>query len=282
MHNALTRLTLGSTITGTALICLTVVSMTMGAEGDAAEAVAVDSGAQSQSLLQIILTSAGWIGGVIGVLSIASVTVIIDHFLRIRRATIVPESSVKAVRELIEARQFKECIDQVSGDKTMFADVLTVGLRHGRHGFDAMQEAASERANAWRSRLFRKVEYLNIIGNICPLLGLLGTVLGMIQAFAKMNETHGAYGPEDLAGGISLALVSTFLGLVVAIVSLGFFGICRNRVDSFTVTAHAAVEDLLEYFRPVTQLTNGGQSLLDEANRPQPPEAAQPEPVKAS
>lgn len=282
MHNALTRLTLGLTITGTALICLTVVSVTMGAEGDAAEAVAVDSGAQSQSLLQIILTSAGWIGGVIGVLSIASVTVIIDHFLRIRRATIVPESSVKAVRELIEARQFKECIDQVSGDKTMFADMLTVGLRHGHHGFDAMQEAASERANAWRSRLFRKVEYLNIIGNICPLLGLLGTVLGMIQAFAKMNETHGAYGPEDLAGGISLALVSTFLGLVVAIVSLGFFGICRNRVDSFTVTAHAEVEDLLEYFRPVTQLTNGGQGLGDQGNRPQPSDAAQPEPVKTS
>ena len=102
------------------------------------------------------------------------------------------------------------------------------------------------------------------------------------QAFAKMNETHGAYGPEDLAGGISLALVSTFLGLVVAIVSLGFFGICRNRVDSFTVTAHAAVEDLLEYFRPVTQLTNGGQSLGDPADKTQPSDAAPPVPAKAS
>jgi len=282
MHNVFSRLRPRLVITLAALLCLTFITVAVGAEGDAAEAVGVGSGEQSQSLLRIILTSAGWIGGVIGVLSIASVTVIIDHFLRIRRATMVPESSVKATRELIEARQFKECIDQVSGDKTMFADVLTVGLRHGRHGFDAMQEAASERANAWRSRLFRKVEYLNIIGNLCPLLGLLGTVLGMIQAFAKMNETHGAYGPEDLAGGISLALVSTFLGLVVAIVSLGFFGICRNRVDSFTVTAHAAVEDLLEYFRPVTQLTNGGQSLGDPANRPQPSGAAQAEPVKAS
>ena len=282
MHNALARLRHGLIITGAAVLCLTVITVAIGAEGDATEAAAVDSGAESQSLLRIILTSAGWIGGVIGVLSIAAVTVIIDHFLRIRRSTMVPESSVTAVRELIEARQFKACIDQVSGDKTMFADVLTVGLRHGRHGFDAMQEAASERANAWRSRLFRKVEYLNIIGNLCPLLGLLGTVLGMIQAFAKMNETHGAYGPEDLAGGISLALVSTFLGLVVAIVSLGFFGICRNRVDSFTVTAHAAVEDLLEYFRPATQLANGGQSLGDQAGKPQPSGAAPPEPVKTS
>jgi biopolymer transport protein ExbB len=256
--------------------------MALGAEGDTAGAVAVDSGAETPSLLRIILTSAGWIGGVIGVMSIISVTVIIDHFLRIRRATMVPDSAVKTIREMIEARQFKECIDRVSSDKSMFADVLTVGLRHGRHGFDAMQEAASERANSWRSRLFRRVEYLNIIGNLCPLLGLLGTVLGMIQAFAKMNETHGAYGPEDLAGGISLALVSTFLGLIVAIVSLGFFGICRNRVDSFTVTAHAAVEDLLEYFRPATQLTNGGQSVGEQANRPQPSGAVQPEPVKAN
>jgi biopolymer transport protein ExbB len=113
-----------------------------------------------------------------------------------------------------------------------------------------------EQAGAWSSRLFRRVEYLNIIGNLGPLMGLLGTVLGMIRAFSEMQAAHGAYKPENLAGGISLALVNTFLGLAVAIVSLGFFGLCRNRVDAMTVAAHVAATDLLEYFRPSAATAN--------------------------
>ena len=77
---------------------------------------------------------------------------------------------------------------------TLVGDVLTIGLRHGRHGFDAMQEAVEERANAWRSRLFRRVEYLNIIGNIAPLMGLLGTVMGMIQPNSFLDVVFEGFG----------------------------------------------------------------------------------------
>ena len=210
-----------------------------------------DQGAtQTKSLLSVLMEGAEWPGLVIAAMSLAAVTIVIEHFWTIRRKTMLGEAEVDAARDLIEQRKFKECLDLVTASRTMFSDVLTAGLRHGRHGFDAMSEAANERAGAWSSRLFRKVEYLNIIGNLGPLMGLLGTVLGMIRAFGEMRASHGAYKPEDLAGGISLALVNTFLGLLVAIVALGFFGICRNRVDALTVTAHAAAMDLLEYFRP--------------------------------
>ncbi|MBN2559432.1 MAG: MotA/TolQ/ExbB proton channel family protein [Phycisphaerae bacterium] len=219
-----------------------------GADGDPVDEV---------SFLDVLYEGAEWPGVFIGFMSLASVTIIIEHFWTIRRATMIPESEIEIARELIENRKFKECIDYIRGRESMFADVLTAGLRHGRHGFEAMQEAAEERASAWSSRLFRKVEYLNIIGNLGPLMGLLGTVLGMIRAFSAMQATHGAYKPEDLAGGIGLALVNTFLGLAVAIVSLGFFGVCRNRVDALTVSAHAGVVDLMEYFRPATLNATG-------------------------
>jgi biopolymer transport protein ExbB len=205
-----------------------------------------------KSLLQVVLEGAEWPGAIILLLSLASVTIIVEHFWTIRSATMLPAAEFEATRQLIEARKFRECLESVRNSKSMFADVLTVGLRHGRNGFDAMYEASQERAAAWASRLFRKVEYLNIIGNLAPLMGLLGTVLGMIRAFGAMQDAHGAYKPENLAGGISLALVNTFLGLAVAIISLGFFGVCRSRVDAFTTSAHAAVVDLLEYFRPIT------------------------------
>ncbi|MFQ5424188.1 MAG: MotA/TolQ/ExbB proton channel family protein [Phycisphaerae bacterium] len=210
-----------------------------------------DDGASNKgSFIDVVTAGMEWPGWLIAGLSVVSVTIIAEHFWTIRRSSIVPQGEIESARRMIENREFKEIIEHVRDRKSMFADVLTASLRHGRHGFEAMHEAAEERAAAWSSRLFRRVEYLHIIGNLGPLMGLLGTVLGMIEAFGAMQASHGAYKPEDLAGGISLALVNTFLGLSVAIVSLGFFGICRNRVDTLTVAAHAAVLDVLEYFRP--------------------------------
>jgi len=227
--------------------------------------------AKTKSFLMVLVEGAEWPGFIIGLMSLAAVTIIIEHFWTIRRSTVVSDAEIDAARALIEERRFKDCLDQICQSKTMFADVLTAALRHGRHGFEAMHEAAAERAGAWSSRLFRRVEYLNIIGNLGPLMGLLGTVLGMIRAFGEMRAAHGAYTPEHLAGGISLALVNTFLGLLVAIVSLGFFGICRNRVDALTLTAHAAAMDLLEYFRPVAVgVTNSDPS------KPEPPAVKAP------
>jgi len=237
--------------------------------------------AAGKSFFEVVVEGAEVPGAVIGILSLISLTLIIQHFWTIRRDTMVPTDEVETVRGMIERRQFKEILDYLKGRTSMFADVLTMSLRHGRHGFDAMHEAAEERSGAWSARLFRRVEYLNIIGNLGPLLGLLGTVLGMIEAFTQMQAKHGAYKPEDLAGGIGLALVNTFLGLVVAILSLSFFGICRNRVDALTVTAHAAVLDVLEYFRPAPQLnpaavlsapavTPGGPAPINRPMTPAP------------
>lgn len=240
------------------------------AQDDATTSVATEKTVVVTSFLDVVIKGYGWIGPIITVLSITVVWLIIEHFWTIRWSKMVNESETRATRELIESRKFKECVERVAGSKTMFGDVLTIGLRHGRHGFDAMQEAVEERAGAWRSRLFRRVEYLNIIGNIAPLLGLLGTVAGMIEAFGQMQATQGAYGPEELAGGISVALVSTLMGLIVAIMALGLFGVCRNRVDSMTVAAHAAVIDVLEYFRPAPTPSMGGTVAASGGGNPAP------------
>lgn len=206
--------------------------------------------AGSTAFFKVLDDGMEWPGWIIVAMSFASVTIIVEHFLTMRRGTMLPPAEVEAARQMVERREFKEVIDYVRDRRSMFSDVLTASLRQGRHGFDAMHEAAEERAGAWSSRLFRRVDYLHILGNLGPLMGLLGTVLGMIFAFGEMHATHGAYKPEDLARGISLALVNTFLGLVVAIVSLAFFGVCRNRVATLTVATHASVLDVLEYFRP--------------------------------
>src|SRR5208282_5927786 len=97
---------------------------------------------------------------------------------------------------------------------------------------------------------FRKIEYLNIIGNLGPLLGLLGTVLGMIDAFNEMQAQGGQANPASLAGGISKALCHTMLGLMLAVPCLAAFGVLRTMVDRLTVRGALVAEDLLLMIKP--------------------------------
>lgn len=204
----------------------------------------------SSSFFSILIRGAELPGAIIILMSVAALAIVIEHFRTVRRSTTLPEAEVDAARELIESRRYKECVAALQSSPSMFANVLLAALRQGRHGYAAMHEAAEESAGVWTNRLQRRAEYLHILGNLGPLMGLLGTVLGMIRAFGKMQEMHGNYKPEDLAGGIGLALVNTFLGLVLAVLALGFFGVCRNRIDALTTQTTATVIELLESFRP--------------------------------
>jgi biopolymer transport protein ExbB len=204
-----------------------------------------------RSLWSIFLEGLEWPAFFILAGSFAMIAIVVEHFITVRRVNIAPPEQVRRARQLIEVRKFRECLEALRKSETFFARLMTTALQHGRHGFDAMHEAAVEKSAELSGRMFRKVEFMNIIGNLGPLLGLLGTVWGMIIAFKDLGGGGGAANAGELARGISLALVNTLLGLALAIVGLGFFGWCRNRVDSFTVAATVEVLDLLEYFRPL-------------------------------
>ncbi len=205
----------------------------------------------STSLWNVVWTGLEWPGFLILAGSVTILTLIVEHFITVRRATIAPVEQVRRARELIERRSLSDCFNAMRQSSTFFAQVMTASLQHARHGFEAMHAAALEKSGELSGRLFRKVEYMNILGNLGPLLGLLGTVLGMIVAFAGLGSAGGQAGADAgaLARGISLALVNTLLGLALAIIGVGFFGVCRNRVDALTVQATVQALDLLEFFR---------------------------------
>lgn len=104
-----------------------------------------------------------------------------------------------------------------------------------------MEEEAAEQAG----RLFRKIEYLSVLGNIAPMVGLLGTVIGMILAFREVANTQGAARAGQLASGIYQALVTTVGGLLVAIPSLGAYAVFRNRVDGLMAETVASTRHIL-------------------------------------
>ncbi len=229
-----------------------------------AAAAQTGSAAATQSLLQILWQGIELPTYLIVAGSAVALALVVEHFLTVRRASIVPPEQVRRARTQIENRNFRECLERLKKSSTFFARVMTAALLHARHGFDAMHEAAVERAGQLSGRLYRKAEYLNILGNLGPLLGLLGTVWGMIEAFGELGAAGGQASAGQLAGGISKALVNTLLGLGLAIVGLGFFGICRNRIEALTVSATVEALNLLEYFRPAPPVQRAPEPRVSE------------------
>ena len=118
------------------------------------------------------------------------------------------------------------------------------------NGFAAMERAVEESLEARSSGMLRKIEYLNVIGNISPMVGLFGTVYGMIGLFASIRQAGGMPDPARIADDISVALVTTFWGLLVAIPALSVFALFRNRIDVLTAECALAADRLLTPFKP--------------------------------
>jgi len=200
--------------------------------------------------------------------SIGGIAFIIDGCMRIRESRIAPAETTEHLRSLINARQFKELLEFTATDQSYVSQSLNAGLRRAHLGYPAMREAMESSAGEQSANYFRRIEFLNIIGNIGPLIGLLGTVLGMIMAFNAMKEAGGNPKPGDLSGGIATALWHTFGGLGVAIPCLVAFGFLRTKVDAITTKAGVVTEELLESLRPAEGKSALGGSASDDSRTP--------------
>ncbi len=187
-------------------------------------------------------------------LSITAVALIIEHAITIRRAVLLPELSVAQIKTMFDERRFREALEFCQVDPSFVSGVVHAGLVEAANGYQAMERAMQDAAEERTARLYRKIEYLNLIGNISPMLGLFGTVYGMMEAFRQiaMKETPR---PADLAEGIMTALFSTFLGLFVAIPALAAYAIYRNRVEQLSMEAALVAEELLANFKPSAAAT---------------------------
>ena len=205
---------------------------------------------RKENLFSLILHNIDFVFITIALLSIVGITLIIQGFIKNRASVMLPESSTNAIREMIQQKKFKELIDFTETDPSFVSRALNPALKRAP-SFSSMKEAMETAIGEQTAEQFRRIEYLNIIGNLGPLLGLLGTVLGMIYAFNEMSAAgkEGA-SPAQLAGGISKALAHTFLGLILAVPCLAAFGVLRTSVDRLTVRGALIAEELLLMVKP--------------------------------
>ena len=185
--------------------------------------------------------------------SMISIGLIIEHSITIRKATLVPELAVAQIQTMFEERRFREALEFCQTDPSFVAGVVHAGLVEAGNGYEAMERAMQDAAGERAARLYRKIEWLNLLGNVAPMFGLWGTIWGMMVAFGEIEGKGGKANPSDLAGGIMIALVSTFSGLIVAIPALSAYGIFRGKIEQLSLEAALVAEELLANFKPAAQ-----------------------------
>ena len=167
--------------------------------------------------------------------SIIALAIILERFWTLRKSSIAPKTLLSEVlTRLRDDRMTLDYIRSMQG-KTGLASIFAAGLLHSKHGRSAMKESVQEAASHVIHILERFMKNYGTIAAISPLLGLLGTVVGMIKVFSVLMES-GAGNTALLAGGISEALLTTAAGLGVAIPALIFHRFFSRRIDELVVT----------------------------------------------
>lgn len=196
------------------------------------------------------IKAAGPIGAVIIAMSVVAMALVIEHFMTLKREKLAPPEVIDEVEELFQEGNYAEAMEACEAHPCFFTNVVASGIRKVGHPFAAIEKSIEEMEDEESVKLQQKISWLSLIAGIGPMMGLFGTVTGMVGAFGTI-ATAGAGGvnPADFAGDISLALMTTVLGLTVAIPTTAFFAYFRNKVTMTSLEVGAVVEDLFERFR---------------------------------
>jgi len=178
--------------------------------------------------------------------SIAALAITIERFFALRRATIDTREFMDTMRAVLHKNRIQEAIEICDETDAPIARIVKAGiLKHDRSKED-IREAIEDAGNLEIPKLEHYLPAMATCAHIAPLLGLLGTVAGMIKAFAQIQHKQGLVNPSDLAEGISNALVTTAAGLTVAIPTLVVYNYFITRVDSMVLEMEISTSELVE------------------------------------
>jgi biopolymer transport protein ExbB len=191
-----------------------------------------------------IIQAAGWPIWPLLLASVVAVALIIERSVSLRQSKIVPPTLLDQVIT-VHARQgiTPEIIDKLAQDSPL-GEVLAAGLRNEKSPRHVMKEAIEEEGRAVAHNLERFLTTLGTIATASPLLGLFGTVVGMIEIFG--SQSPGGTNPQQLAQGISIALYNTAAGIAIAIPALIFYRHFKNKVDGYVVQMEQASSKLID------------------------------------
>jgi len=192
-----------------------------------------------------LVKAGGWLMLPIIACSVVALAIILERMWTLRRSRVLPRNLVAQVWNLHRNHRLLPANITALGQSSPLGRILAAGLINRNHSREIMKEAIEETGRQVVHDMERYLNTLGTVASISPLLGLLGTVIGMIKVFAAIM-THGVGNPGALAGGISQALITTAAGLSVAIPSLMFHRYFGGLVDSYVIGMEAEACKMVE------------------------------------
>ena len=177
--------------------------------------------------------------------SLVAVTIIFERMLTLRKKHIVPANLRPQILELVKSRKITAEKIKVIENHSPMGAVYAAGLKNISHGREAVREGLEESGKLVVHGLGRYLNTLGTIASITPLIGLLGTVIGMVKVFTAITVS-GVGDPTVLSGGISEALITTASGLTVGIPCLVFYRYFRSRITELSIMLEENALALLE------------------------------------
>lgn len=196
-----------------------------------AQEVEAPEAAKGMTFWQLVVAG-GWTMIFIGLCSVLGLALIIDLFFSLRQSEMLPIDFLGAVKTSIKTGDMQAASNLCSLKKGFLVSVVQAGIAKSGNDLKIIQDSMTEAGVKEAASLQQKVAYLSSIGTIAPMLGLLGTVLGMIQSFNIIAFQAGLGKPTLLAGGVAKALITTAFGLIVGIPVMAFYFYFRNRAQT--------------------------------------------------
>lgn len=209
---------------------------------------AAEGGGGERSALSIV-SDAGVIGYILVLIFFAGLVLLFYALFYHSRDKLIPEGLVAQLDQLLEEGEYEDALQLCSVDESLLSRIMAPAIRDVELGYGSMYQSMQSSLDEQATLEHQLIGWMNTIAAIAPMMGLFGTVSGMIDTFASIVGAGGSPSPAQLAGGIQTALGTTFLGLLVAIPFLIIYSAFRDRTDRLIMEANVKAEELLLRFK---------------------------------
>jgi len=207
---------------------------------------------QTKNFLTWMIEALGWLWLLVfAALSFVMVALIMMNVLQVRRDVLLPNEFVEEFEQKLNGKDFQGAYEIARNDDSFVARVLAAGMGRLSRGYPEAVEGMQEAGEDENMALEHRLSYLALIGTVAPMLGLMGTVQGMIESFETISNSVVAPKPSELAEGISKALFTTLIGLMIAVPAMVFYSILKNRIQRLVLEIGMVSEGLMSRFAAV-------------------------------
>ncbi len=220
-----------------------------------------------------VVHTSGAIGLFLFVLSIYFVSLVFKFFMTMKIDVAMPPALVQQCDELIAKKDFMGLFNLVKSDTSLFSKMLSTGINELQNGLSEARETMEGIGEVAHTNYEKQIAILAVLGSLGPMIGLLGTLKGMIASFSVIAMSDTQLKASEVAGGISEALLLTFEGVLLAVPAIFFFSFFKNRVAEISVNTLTKADDYLRHFAHAARKKAPAPAPAAAPAAPQPPKA---------